>query len=876
MNIPLKKSGITLCVIVCMHVALLPLCLETRAAQGDWPEPRQNQHLTGIQPLPGRMASEPVSLARYDMGRTRPQVTAVALAEGGGHVGLSIVGGALHCYDISGKLLWKCHPAGLNFDSISAARDLDGGGVQEVLLKAGRPTMPYGAAALVSLEDGKLLWRYDVEPMSYAWYLYVGNYLPGVSSEQIVVLMQGYPPEKDNGYIALFEYAAPGAQPKQKWRYDFHNYTCFPSFLQSDLDGDDVKELVVETHSRMWFLDAFTGEVKHFAKWDVSPANVRSYGFIEFVDLDRDGREDFLCVADFAQHHEVLLNRDGKMVKAWSHGWPESVTTGKVATTWPEPPYADVDGDGSYEVVVSMFNSEGNAQWLVRVYDALTGKLKYRAAGLVAVAILDSGESLANACHDPTRSVLEGAHLLRARHGHLKAIWEDPSATALKQEGDAPALIEKGGSAFILQVDENGKVATHPWVQRAPPGPDFSAVPATQGPAFPVLLSADVSGDGRNDILLYQQPNIKVLGYHDGELSEVAEYHSTAPPAIADLDGDGKVELVLCTVCPEAEPVVEAITPALEDGSLWRRQFPRPGRQGLPQPRKAYLRTGRFTGKPTPDVYVWAGTPIVRSVVLDGKTGELVWEEGEAPGIPRYWGPSVNMASVYDYDADGNEDLVFTNPDYYCVASGPTGEFLLGPLFPPSIFSQPSQGLYTLPAILEHESGDPTVCLVAGHYFQGAMSLRAGPQWHRLPPVGEHSPAKEGFMRLADGKWVMGFGRQNGNFACVNVADGSLRWEMPLRATASDVITCDVDADGRSEFVFGTSHGKLCALGDSGDGPRVVWEIDLGAGVGSPIAADVNGDGASEIVAPTADGRLRFLGAATKTARNTDCADCTD
>ncbi|MDQ3439906.1 MAG: VCBS repeat-containing protein, partial [Planctomycetota bacterium] len=128
----------------------------------------------------------------------------------------------------------------------------------------------------------------------------------------------------------------------------------------------------------MWVLDASAGTVKQFAAWDVAPANVRSYGLTEFVDLDRDGREDFLCIANFAQHHEVLLNRGGKLEKAWHHGWDESVTTGKVATTWPLPAHADIDGDGRTEVVVSMYNAENEGGWMIRVYDALTGELKYR------------------------------------------------------------------------------------------------------------------------------------------------------------------------------------------------------------------------------------------------------------------------------------------------------------------------------------------------------------------------------------------------------------------------------------------------------------------------------------------------------------------
>ena len=197
--------------------------------------------------------------------------------------------------------------------------------------------------------------------MSYMWWLYAGNYLPTTTSKQIVVLMHGYPPDKDNGYIVLFEFPGKGRPPVQKWRYNFDKYTSIPTLLQTDLDGDGVKELVVETHSRMWFLDAVTGKVKHFVGWDTAPANTRSYGLVKFVDLDGDGREDFLCIANFAQHHEVLLNKNGKMQLAWCHGWPENVTTRKVATTWPEPPQADVDGDKRLEIVLSMFNSEKEA-----------------------------------------------------------------------------------------------------------------------------------------------------------------------------------------------------------------------------------------------------------------------------------------------------------------------------------------------------------------------------------------------------------------------------------------------------------------------------------------------------------------------------------
>jgi len=325
---------------------------------------------------------------------------------------------------------------------------------------------------------------------------------------------------------------------------------------------------------------------------------------------------------------------------------------------------------------------------------------------------------------------------------------------------------------------------------------------------------------------------------------------------MADYDGDGALDVATIAVSPDMLPVVTVRDLRTAGAVKWRTAFPEPPTPGLPQPRKAYLRPGRFTGGTGEDVYVWAGTPSVRSAVLDGRTGAIVWERCQVPDAERYWGPSVNLASVYDVDADRKEDLVFTNPDYYCVVSGPTGEFLVGPLFPPKIFNQPSQGLYTCPVILTRPPENPLVCLVAGHYFQGALSLNGDPYWYKLPTAGENRCAREGFRAAADGAWQMGFGRQNGSFACIDARDGSVRWEMPLEAAASDAISCDVDGDGAAEFLVGTSHGTLLAINEASAAPHQVWLVELGAALGAPVAADFDGDGLCEIAVPTSDGRV--------------------
>ena len=827
------------------------------------------------------MDRPPALLAEFDMGRHRPEVTSVDLAGGRGRIGVAIVAGTLRAYRPDGTLRWECHPSGLNFTSLAAA--FDGGGHTLLALKAGRPAEPFGAVVLVSAEDGTVVWRYDVDPVSYIWDLLVGSYLPGTNARQLIVLMQGYPPDTRNGYIALFHFPKAGEPPAQKWRYDFDQYTCYPRLHQANLRGDGIRDLAIISHSRMWVLDPATGHKNQFIQWDVSPANVRSYGLSEFTDLDGDGRDDFLCIGNFSQHHEVLLNVGGQFKEAWHQGWAESVITGHVATTYPVPAHGDVDGDGHQEIVVSMYDSAGEGKWLVRVYDAKSGKLKYTQPGMIAAALVDvdgdgSLEILADLSDDPTAgrpdgsaspSDHKGACVLKVVGGELKIVWQDPQARVVRGASRGGPHMKRGGVPWVLSRGVGGNIVGSPWVASAlalaPAKAEFSTVPPALGPASPQLLAADFYGTGRNDLLLYREGLATLLRPRpDRSFETLATFPSACLPVVADLDGTGKPALVLAEAGPGIVPSVRAVSPAVGGKVLWQVRFPEPA-EGLPQPQVAYLRAGHFTGRRGADVYAWFGTPAVRSLVLDGHDGHTVWQKQRLPAIERYWGPSQNLASVWDFNGDGKDDLVFTNPDYFCVASGPTGDLLLGPSLPATIFHQRSQGLYTLPALLlpagTEGKGDPTVCLVGGHYFQGAMSVRAEPHWYKLPEIGQARSGREGFLRTPEGRWLMGFGRQNGKFACVNVADGSLRWEFDVAASCTDAISFDVAGTGNPAFVFGTSHGELLALEDRGGSPHVLWRISVGSPiVGSPVAADLTGAGHCQLIICGADGRVRLYG----------------
>src|SRR5438552_6620304 len=86
---------------------------------GDWPTPRQNRHLTALQPLPGRMRAAPRIAARLSLGPKQGQLHPFASRPGGpvDHV-IAIADGRLRCYRLAGTLLLETPPPGLDFEQL--------------------------------------------------------------------------------------------------------------------------------------------------------------------------------------------------------------------------------------------------------------------------------------------------------------------------------------------------------------------------------------------------------------------------------------------------------------------------------------------------------------------------------------------------------------------------------------------------------------------------------------------------------------------------------------------------------------------------------------------------------------------------------------
>jgi hypothetical protein len=263
----------------------------------------------------------------------------------------------------------------------------------------------------------------------------------------------------------------------------------------------------------------------------------------------------------------------------------------------------------------------------------------------------------------------------------------------------------------------------------------------------------------------------------------------------------------------------------------------------------------------------------------DGRTGKQLWVRdhygfyGKKPVAFMAHFPSA----VFDYDGDGADDWLVCSENFYGVLNVKDNKDLVGPV----VLSDALAGhwtAYTFPSVAPLHAGGKSVVFHHNAYALALVTdLDGRPLWHY------------GMTRDTAGRWgqfvdVDGDGRRevlhaqpDGVIRCFTVGaparcptcppDTALaarkgtdeRWHLDMGRPVSRMIAADLDADGRTEVLFGCDDGKLHALGERGGKPRLLWSVALGRRVGEPILADLDGDGRPEILVAAEDGKLYCL-----------------
>ncbi len=228
---------------------------------------------------------------------------------------------------------------------------------------------------------------------------------------------------------------------------------------------------------------------------------------------------------------------------------------------------------------------------------------------------------------------------------------------------------------------------------------------------------------------------------------------------------------------------------------------------------------------------------------------------------------------MWDFNQDGADDVIFCNPDYYCIADGKTGDLLVGPVEIAKLIKW--WAAYSSPALLRRDHQQPLVYLGGAYGARASLSLdgRRG-LWREYLPT-DRWPLQVGSERFVEGLLPPSQNRigdknrrgwrgvqveADGTLVCFDAATGRTLWRMPLQTASSGIISGDVDGDGEPEALCGGHDGALMVIRDGGDRGQELWRKSFDASAGTTLLADLDGDSKSEVVVSVGDGNIYVLG----------------
>jgi hypothetical protein len=600
-------------------------------------------------------------------------------------------------------------------------------------------------------------------------------------------------------------YAYNGGRKREAWRSEEYDTIENYNFCVADVDNDGKLEVILAPHYRVIVFDGQTGRTKHLLK--IHP--FRNYGFFCCHDLTGSGLQDFVIIANFAMHVDVVKNQGDHLRLLWRRDLETDIQS-KHRIVQPGPnPVLDVNGDGEIEIVFNLFNEKGDGQWHLKAYDALSGE-----------TVFDLPQTYLNGTADVNG---DGVPELFVTH---------PTQLYIPDSAPLSLLRVKGCEVTPIWRHSMGRWAvcpsTLPLTRSAMPG---------SGIDLRNVVTAEVKREGARGFFVLESAEGRAercIAYVLEADDRVAENWRTDLPArshpqvhaCADVDADG-IDEVLISFNQESCETVNRTSSIGATVSV----------VGLD-------RIGVSSGEGQSSMMPTALSPVVnlgrsRSalIVFEGANDDLVALEppthrGEHPTI-RWRVPGAGPAVLADVNGDGLPEAIFGHR-----ASNGEGEIV-------AVEIRSGRDLWRhrvhgFPGPHPESNSGGIMSWWVGHY----TSTHRDDVWVSARRSTMHS----------DECWA------------IHGGDGSELWHLSEVRTdrtaqnargwgagGSFVCSADVDGDGLEDLISLYPVNYMAAKGTNGS---LIYSVEAAEGLfpgiwgayGKPIVADFNGDGRDELL----------------------------
>ncbi len=378
--------------------------------------------------------------------------------------------------------------------------------------------------------------------------------------------------DAERGHCVLYAYD--GGQQREVWRSEEFRVYQAPHPVVVDANGDGKLDVVACPHYQIAVMDGETGKVIQRLRWH----DGRNYGHFIAKDIDGDGATEFLVLADFYTHMDMVDN-DGTDLKLLWRKEIELHIENKQKILRPRwDSLQDLDGDGRFEVVTNLYNDTGDKQWHVMVYDALTGQTVCDLPGMFMSGLEDvdgDGRVELFCCattglFEPTSAPLSIIALARGEELAVGVRALKPVTRYARSTGAwvvAPRRYPLYMNSLVAHGEDN--------VVTAPAGGGATAVyvtePAAEPGAGPTLRRLALRAGGGTDIAPYQVRE-------EWALTAPSDCHTIRVVSHEQRPGSAAALVALEAFSPEGLAVTTSrcrVRPV-----TWRRSSPVPGNWG--------------------------------------------------------------------------------------------------------------------------------------------------------------------------------------------------------------------------------------------------------------------------------------------------------
>ena len=353
---------------------------------------------------------------------------------------------------------------------------------------------------------------------SSALVIKLAKLLPGVSGYQRVEFDNAFSIGAEANFGRMYAYDEGADKPRMVWQTERVKDMYSPVVTIADTDLDGQNEIVMMTQYHLAVYDALTGKLKDNVEWNVG----RNYGQLDVVDVNHDGRPDFVIQADAPPHLEFIQNSPSGAKLAWSHKYLKNeadvaVPTDFALNTLPNA-VRDLDGDGRMELAVNIHHFKDDNRWHVVIFDVITGEVKSDIIDryLWAVADLDS----------------DGKYELFLSEATSKTVERDSMLYVMIYTGDG--LIPRWES------ESPGSFCMKPYVF-----PDNVSSASSRGPIHhSTIITSDVDNDGSQEFFASIGQKLLAVGIKGTQTKFIVTSPSEKPPkVIATTSSQALVEL---------------------------------------------------------------------------------------------------------------------------------------------------------------------------------------------------------------------------------------------------------------------------------------------------------------------------------------------